>query len=685
MNPHSFRRRMLITAILAAFPLIASCGGGGGGPEPLFGELNVTDFILPAGQTRKVTQDLTIRSTGNIQIDGNLIVVPGALVNLLADRDLLLNGRITGEPVRKNAVTRQDSDAPGFLFVGANITTATQFQLELEDPSVSLIVVNNDPDGQVTVAGNITTRDGTDSTARGTGGGRSGSIEIGSNQALILARGKGVLNAVAPRTVTIQGVLRTGRGGNGFTDLQGVDEGRVLRATASDGGRAGGIRIAASERVDFSAGAFRPGNGGRGGDVGSAQSPVRGRNGTQVLEMGQSIIAAPGSGGFTGEAEITPGPTPELPDRPVGGRAGSVYVAAGNGGPAGRGGDVTTGSALPGQPQIVQPVEYLTSVYVSGGGNGGDAAGPQGLESLGGTGGNVTVNRFTTRVFIHVANAGNAGNGWNGCASSPVTSGGEGGEGGRLFGEPTPERADVDVAGSFEGGDGGAGNPPGAAGKGGWDVLGNTYPDGQPGGPCDTQTGSFSAPTHNPLVTGSQYAYQETQTGSSPINTVEVVGTQANFTGIGNQLFPVDTMIGGYLRRRTYTTSDTTNGVQYFQVDQYNSTGTAVTFSQNYNPPDRIPHNSLIGQPFSQSISRRTQVGTTPPTTQVYQHRNELMAFESVTVPAGTFPNSAKVHFEIRLGTSLVSSYDCWFAPNVGLIKLDSSGFNKVLTSYNIP
>ena len=209
----------------------------------------------------------------------------------------------------------------------------------------------------------------------------------------------------------------------------------------------------------------------------------------------------------------------------------------------------------------------------------------------------------------------------------------------------------------------------------------------QPGEICvegGAQT-SFNAPTHSPLVTGSQYAFREVNSTGTH-NFATSVGTARDFPGVSVPVFPVDTSKNGTLIKRTNTTSDTANGVLTYQVDYYNSSGTAVASTQKFNPPDRIPNGLTVGQTFTQNVTQTVQQTGGGTQTYTLEHKTTLQGFESVTIPAGTFPNSAKLRFEYRLGTSVVEILTCWYAPNVGLVKVDSqSGYVNELTSYSIP
>src|SRR5262245_50957838 len=76
---------------------LIGCGSGGEGfGEPISGVRNIAEFRIPAGTSRLATADLTVFSTGPIEIAGTLNVNPGVRVALYADGDFTLTGAIRG-------------------------------------------------------------------------------------------------------------------------------------------------------------------------------------------------------------------------------------------------------------------------------------------------------------------------------------------------------------------------------------------------------------------------------------------------------------------------------------------------------------------------------------------------------------------------------------------------------------
>src|SRR5690349_13795275 len=96
MRPVSSRLFLLSSIVLLLG--LNSCGGGSASNNtilnPVQGEITTTAFQIPAGQTRTVTSDLTIRASQNIEINGTLLLSPGASLTLLTDGDLSVTGTI---------------------------------------------------------------------------------------------------------------------------------------------------------------------------------------------------------------------------------------------------------------------------------------------------------------------------------------------------------------------------------------------------------------------------------------------------------------------------------------------------------------------------------------------------------------------------------------------------------------
>ncbi len=64
-----------------------------------------------------------------------------------------------------------------------------------------------------------------------------------------------------------------------------------------------------------------------------------------------------------------------------------------------------------------------------------------------------------------------------------------------------------------------------------------------------------------------------------------------------------------------------------------------------------------------------------------YLSRYAAQALEKVTVPAGTFANA--LHVREQRGDGVVR--DVWYAPGVGMVRVDQDGHSMVLTGYTMP
>jgi hypothetical protein len=461
--------------------LISCGGGGGGGGEDLSGTLNVTSFVIPAGQSRTVTGNLIVNSVQDLRIEGELLITPGARVALYSEGTVGIHGPIHAAPGRK-PITRQDEPSGSIHLIGRNVEITqknTPFVVETAAPGDGIFITTSDPNGTVTISQDMVTKAGDHSTERGRMGGRSGDIFIGTDPVIQVAQADGKA-AAKPKSVTITSTLRTGRGGNGFTDLSGeelADGSLFVRGTF--GGASGDImidsaRLATDPKIPLDR--LIAGHGGDAGSSGAPGKPVRARSGQAIGEAGQSVKALPGIGGSGGK--VTLGAVME--HQAEVGIEGSVYVAAGNGGPGGDGGNTTV-------EVLVREIARTDVSFVElvDGGNGGPAP----TESVrGGTGGNVTfVVHVSPEIATHgvrIENYGNGGAGFGGCSATPPLPGMNGGAGGNLT---VPPPRSLVVSDSFRGGRGGDGTPPGAKGAGGTFTRdGTRYPDGADGATCGT-------------------------------------------------------------------------------------------------------------------------------------------------------------------------------------------------------
>src|SRR5687768_18516724 len=112
--------RFALSIVIAILPLAFSgCGGGGAGtPNPISGEITGADFIIPAGETRTATGDLTVRTTNSIVIDGTLLIVPGVDVKLFSDGIIAIRGRIA--PSSRAAASRRHASEANHVAISAD-------------------------------------------------------------------------------------------------------------------------------------------------------------------------------------------------------------------------------------------------------------------------------------------------------------------------------------------------------------------------------------------------------------------------------------------------------------------------------------------------------------------------------------------------------------------------------------
>lgn len=461
---------------------LVSCGGGGNGNGGgLQGTLNVDSFVIPAGETRTVTGDLIVNSIQDLRIHGELLITPGARVALYSKSTVGIHGPIRAAPGRKRGRGRDD-EPKDLIIVGRNVDITLKsapFAIETADFGDNIHITTTDPQGTVTISQDLITKQGKDSTERGVDGGRAGSINIGDLFAIKAAKDDGKTDATKPKAVVVTSMITTGRGGNGFTDLQGIDVSGVLTVTGSNGGWGGKVHIDATLPTDpkIPTRHVTLGGGGNGGSCGAPGNPVRGRSGQQPGEEGQSVKATAALSGLSGALYIGG----NLSSTVTEGTYGSVYISAGNGGAGANGGKTTI--------EVYDTAEAhpaLSQITLADGGNGG-AATTQFVN--GGKGGAVDIRVLQNHVVlpaydVRIDNYGNGGGGSSGCAATPTVPGSHGGVGGDLT---VPPPHSIGVSNSFRGGRGGDGTPPGVKGLGGTFTRdGTRYPDGASGFVCGT-------------------------------------------------------------------------------------------------------------------------------------------------------------------------------------------------------
>jgi hypothetical protein len=474
------RQRLFVWGAALLLPCLVSCGGGGGG-SGLSGVLNVASFVIPAGETRTVTGDLVVNSVADLVIDGELRVTPGARVALYSDGDIQIRGLIGTAPGRKR-ITRQAQKPPANLVMSAKNVLITKGNnpvvLEPADVGAGIFITTWANTGKVQISQDLVTKPGKDSTTRSVAGGDAGHINIGNAFAIAEIKRDARGNAGTPRLVEITSTLTTGRGGEGFTDYTGVEQNGTLVVANTSGGAGGIVDINSSQETPLNISREKVilGRGGHAGNCGTAGEPIRARSGTAAGEAGQSVVVDLSTEGLGGVLFLKGTSTDHHAEH---GLTGNVYVAAGNGGPGGKGGDTTVEVDV---GTLLEP--EASKITLEDGGNGGTST--QQFKN-GGLGGNVTITVRGRQAApelhtVMVNNYGNGGAGLSGCTATPPGPGTSGGRGGTLT---VPLSVAHTVQNSFRGGNAANGDPPGAKGAGGTlSKDGSRYPEGDAGAPC---------------------------------------------------------------------------------------------------------------------------------------------------------------------------------------------------------
>lgn len=678
---------------------VAGCGGGGESSVPISGLMNVSQFTIPAGQTRLVTGDLTVVATGDITIAGTLQVPPGVTTTFISKTAVLVSGTIQPAPGRasyKSDRARAIEVAPGAYVASPLATFSGTVKLPagtgftytgLKVPLVS---------PNINITGSVTAGNGADSQAAGKPGEDGGSIEIGTASAIAaltkLAEGHllPVESVAKPDKTTISGKLTAGDGGHGFDDGDGLTAG-VLGFAGTGGGDGGSVNVA-GDTIDLTGAAIAAGRGGRGGHAGQGPNGTvkHAADGASDGAAGQAVVSDSGNGGNGGSVTLTsPKITVILGTAGAGGDAGSVSASAGNGKGGGRGGNTFVFPGVKGnrgQGAVASPIVALAArVTLVDGGNGGASDGPT---IKGGNGGSVEVLTRTGAkaevngpVSISNYSRGGAGSGFCATNAPPGSSGGNGGVL-TIMGVAHKETGDA-----FWGGDGGTGCGPGPGGKAGTDDAGKEVgQDGADGPACDkcTNKTAFDTPTFEPIRTGDAYTVLYKFNGSVIAESINVTGSPVNVSGITETVIPVSQMVNGKVAGKFYENADSTNGVRQYGQDILTTTTGALEQSVRYAPPFQIKQGLALNQPVTQTgvVQTNAQPGQ-PDSHQTYDVRTTLQAFESVTVPAGTYTGSAKVLREFLRAGAVLSTQTEWYAPNIGqVMTTDSSGNKSELSAF---
>ena len=116
----------------------------------------------------------------------------------------------------------------------------------------------------------------------------------------------------------------------------------------------------------------------------------------------------------------------------------------------------------------------------------------------------------------------------------------------------------------------------------------------------------------------------------------------------------------------------TTKSFDLVQSQRYDPyvTPPALVYTTDYNPPVIMLTNAMVpGLAWgSAGVINSTSSGES-----YYTEKNEVIAIENVTVPAGTFVSCLKIHSTLQFGSYFYSRMD-WYCPDMGLVKRFNNG-----------
>lgn len=268
------RRRLTTCVFVTGCAAIGACdansiGGLDSGyvmraAESLGGEVTAAGFLVPAGQVTRITSDLTIHASGNVEIAGDLVADEssgdGFGITIIAEGNVIISGRVeTG------------AGAPGSSAASRSLEKGTGSDGHHAGP----LVIRSNGDIYTDVGSHLVTGDGGDGSD-GTFGGSGGA--------------GGTITLQCRGTLTMLGDLTLGRGGHGgsaFTTVSTLPpEGRFTNM----GGVGGALAVSAAEfdwpHLDiadptlyvFDTNAYNNAS-----DVGTARGSHGGRGGTVAI------------------------------------------------------------------------------------------------------------------------------------------------------------------------------------------------------------------------------------------------------------------------------------------------------------------------------------------------------------------------------------------------------------------
>lgn len=525
----------LAVSLIAAALLAADTGAGVRTERTVIvvsKRLSAAQFVVPRNELIVVARSLTVRARGRIVVAGRIELAPGAALRLQAGTTLLVSGaigplaapaavrllasaaRTTGKPPPIELLGRKrltvTGSVDGLAWAG-DAKHAGHGDGPPPMPGENIILAVG-KDGVVTIKGSVHTANGEPGQVPGQPGGDAGTIivsgeVIGSAKQVVIASGA---------------VLRSGNGGDGFSDLavgrisdpnpcRASTARNVLKLAATNGGEGGSVKIFA--RAVVNDGEIDIGNGGDGGDAGHGASAADGGS----SQGGGDVHAVAGNGGTGGSLLAAGTDLASTVYAGRGGEGGMVAADAGDGGHGCNGGRTFASVGAPGadgtggKPPRREP--EAGTLALAQGGNGGSAVD---RNHHGGAGGGVEIRLPRNRGLSEftIENYGSGGTGYQGCDATPKTRGTAGGDGGALTFRVGASTAAV--RNSFNGGDGGSGAPPGPGGEGGkvagQVVAHGSFSHGTKGRDCGTTsppappttTSSTAPPTTSYTCSGGQ-------------------------------------------------------------------------------------------------------------------------------------------------------------------------------------
>jgi hypothetical protein len=476
------------------------------------GVIEAENWTVPKGETLTVeARGLTVFAKRNITVDGTLKIDPGSRIAFFAKVFAVHpTGRIeailTPNGVR-TAVKSVNDVISACLFRNGQLNDSPGFAQIVIPSGDNLYLTSSSPIKDsgcqlrtYTGIGLEPGRVGNFALAGLHDGEPAGNLEIGTPTAIAMtkraSREAGVVKqAYAYGYVMILNRIFPATGGAGANDLKGVfsPPSDTWSFHPGNGGRGGNVSIVTGTADALTIGGLvTAGTGGAGGGFDAASL-----NGTEAEPNAENLSVVQSSGGAGGSVNVTAN---SIDGTLVfrggsGGAPGPASAAGGDGysdqySGVGNGGNVTLSLGRVGKAGT-GPANGADGTFPAMTFSGGTVATPATCCAAGGLGGTFTLTRnpgvppLPNGASVVLDAFGTGGYGASGySAGPPCTPGYNGGKGGDLY-NIGKELVSL-VNGSFDGGDGGGGTPPGNGGPGGMDhYLGTQIgSNGVNGTPC---------------------------------------------------------------------------------------------------------------------------------------------------------------------------------------------------------